>query len=424
MATILISLLLILLVMGFPIFIATAIPGFVAIKLYMPYIPDMIFAQRMTGSVSMFTLLAIPFFIFAAEIMSQGQIGQRLIDLCEALVGHIRGGLAITTIFACLIFGAISGAGVAGIVSIGKIVYPSLIKTGYGKKFSLGLVISSSTLAMLIPPGISMVLYSILANSSVGEIFLSGISVGVLLGITFAIYSYIYAKKKNIQFKERANFSEIKEKIKKATWALGMPVILLGGIYLGFYTPTEAAAVSVVYAAFVEIFIYKDLSFKQFIEVCRNSARITAMIMILIAAGSLLAWAVTVGQISQSVVNLIHGWSPFFVIIFINVIFLIAGMFIDPNSAMIILVPLVFPIAIALDINLIQLGIIIVLNMAIGMLSPPFGLNLFVGRAIFKEPFEEIIPGVLPFIILTLFVLGLISFIPAISLWLPNLLLL
>src|SRR5665648_1056247 len=357
MATILISLLLILLVMGFPIFIATAIPGFVAIKLYMPYIPDMIFAQRMTGSVSMFTLLAIPFFIFAAEIMSQGQIGQRLIDLCEALVGHIRGGLAITTIFACLIFGAISGAGVAGIVSIGKIVYPSLIKTGYGKKFSLGLVISSSTLAMLIPPGISMVLYSILANSSVGEIFLSGISVGVLLGITFAIYSYIYAKKNNIPCKDRANFSEIKEKIKKATWALGMPVILLGGIYLGFYTPTEAAAVSVVYAAFV-------------------------------------------------------------------VIFLIAGMFIDPNSAMIILVPLVFPIAIALDINLIQLGIIIVLNMAIGMLSPLFGLNLFMGRTVFKEPFEEIIPGVLPFIILTICVLGLISFIPAVSLWLPNLLLL
>lgn len=426
MAILMLLLLSLLLVTGFPIFIALSIPGFVAIRSFMPYVPNMVFANRMSGAVTTFTLLGIPFFIFAADIMGKGKIGPRLISFAKTLVGHISGGLAITTVLACMIFGAISGAGVTGIVSIGKVVYPNLIEEGYGKRFSLGLVITSSTLAMLIPPSLTILLYCVLASTSVRAVFMSGMTVGILFGIVLCIYSYFYAKrrKKNIQPGTVPSFSEFKQKLKEALWALGMPVIILGGIYSGIFTATEAAAVSAVYAMFVEVFIYKDLTFKDIIEVAYKSAKTSTMVMVLLAGGSLMSWAITVSQVAQNLVSSLEAMnlSVMMILIYINVVFLIAGMFIDPTSIMVIMIPLIYPIAVAFDINLIFLGVVITLNMAIGMLSPPFGLNLFVGKAVFGVPYKEIIIGIWPFLCLGLLVLIILLIFPDITTWLPNLL--
>jgi len=328
----------------------------------------------------------------------------------------------MATVLACLIFGAISGAGAAAVVAIGLVVLGPLMQAGYDTDFSVGLILSSSTLAMLIPPSIAYVLYATITGASVGVLFISGLGAGVIFGLAFMIYSYFYAKKHRIPLEKKVTLSEAMASIKESIWALGLPIVIIGGIYSGLFTPTEAAAVAAMYAIFVEMVIYKSIDLKKLYEISVHSGKTIAMLMILIAAGSVLSWVMTAAQIPQAMVNLLGGSSKTVVLLVINIVFLMAGMLIDPNSAIIVLTPLVYPVAQAVGIDTVHLATIMVLNLAIGMLTPPFGLNIFVATGVFKIPYEKIVQGLMPFIAISLVVLLIITYVPGTALWLPRIL--
>lgn len=410
------------LIMGFPIFLSLVMSGVSTLLIYFPHIVPTVIVQRMMSGIDVFSLLSIPGFILTAEVIGQGQIGKRLVNFTRSLVGHLYGGLAIAVILTCMIFGAISGAGAAAIVAVGTLVYPALIESGYDKGFSIGLILSSSTLAMLVPPGIAMILYSTLTNNSIGTVFMAGLGSGILIGIMLMVYSVIYSIIHKVPLQKRATLKEVWKYIKESIWALGLPVIIVGGIYSGFFTATEAASVAAAYAVFVEAIIYRNLSFKKLWQIAAKSGADTAMLFMLIAAGALLSWVLTVSQVPQSIASTLGGFTPTVVFMLINLIFFIAGMFIDPNSAIIVLVPLVYTVGVKSGMDPIQLAMVIVINLSIGMLTPPFGFNLFVGSQVLKASYTETVSAVVPFILIMLAGLLLSTFIPSLTLWLPNLL--
>lgn len=410
----------ILLLIGAPIFMAMIIACLVALPMNFPGMDMGLAIQRIVGGIDTFSLLSIPFFMYAADIMSKGDIGQKLVNFANRLVGHLPGGLAITTVVTCTIFGAISGAGPAAIVAIGMILYPALCSHGYNPDKAIGCITASSTLAMLIPPGIAMILYGVSAGASVGKLFMSGLSVGVIVAVVFSIYVCVDAIRNKIPRQKPATFREILDATKKAVWALGLPLIILVGIYAGVMTPTEAAAVAVAYVLIVELFIYRSITWKEVFQIGVTSGRMVSMIFILIGAGSLLSWILTAAQVPRGIVTLTQGTSKYLVLLIINLLFLIAGMFMDPNSIVIVLTPLVLPMAQVIGLDMLHLGMIVVLCCAIGMLTPPFGLNIFVSVGTFKRPFEKVVRPLWPYIIMMLGVLVLVNVFPAISLWLPN----
>ncbi|MGB3408280.1 MAG: TRAP transporter large permease [Jannaschia sp.] len=406
-----------LLIFATPIFLAILAATFVSFELFAPPIPEMVLPQRMIDGVNRFSLVAIPLFIFAADVISRGQIGRRLVELTEAMMGHITGGVAIATAGACAIFGAMSGVGPAAVVSIGPIVYPSLIRQGYSKEFAVGLILTASTLAMLVPPGIAMILYAIETNNSVGAMFIAGLSTGVLFTAALAAYSYAYARIKGIGRMPKLSWAERGIALRRAGWALGLPVIVLGGIYSGAATPTEAAAFACVYAIFVETAIYRQLHLRDMMQLSTASAQTIAVLMILIAAGTVMTYFMTLMQYPAQISQAIGGVPPEGLLAMINIAFLVAGMFVDPNSAIIVLAPLVYQSAMAAGIDPIHLGAIIVVNVAIGMVTPPFGLNLFIGMTTFRIGYVEAVKGVAPFLMLMIGVLLVVTYLPGIALF-------
>lgn len=415
------SIALIILLVGAPIFLAIMAGTVVTFEAFGPPIPSMVIPQRMVDGINKFSLLAIPLFIFAADIIGRGQIGARLVRLADAYVGHIAGGLAIATVLACALFGAMSGIGPAAVVSIGPLVFPALIKQGYSRGFAVGLITTASTLAMLIPPGVAMILYALQTNSSIGAMFLAGLMAGSLFTGVLCIYAYVYARVNGVERGKRLGWGERWNATKTAIWALGLPVFVLGGIYGGAFTPTEAAAFACIYAIFVECFVYRSMRIRDIFEAANQSSGTIAVLLILIAAGTALTYYLTLSQVPQQVTQLLSGASMIEVLMIINVVFLIAGMFVDPNSAIIVLTPLIFQSALAAGIDPIHLGAVIVANVALGMVSPPFGLNLFIGITTFRVSYREVVMAVLPFMGLMLTVLIIITYIPAVVLWLPGL---
>jgi C4-dicarboxylate transporter DctM subunit len=409
-----------LLLISAPVFIAILAPTLVSLDLFGPPVPTMVLAQQMMQGINKFSLLAIPLFIYAADIISKGEIGGRLLRLVETSVGHLNGGVAITTAVTCALFGAVSGIGTAAIVSIGPIVYPALVRQGYSRGFAAGLILSASTLAMLIPPGVAMILYSLATTSSVGGVFLAGLSAGVVFMLLLTAYCYVYARVKRVGRRPRASWQERYVSLKEAGWSLGLPAIIFGGIYAGTFTPTEAASGACVYALFVETVVYRKLNVAELFEVTARSSVVIASLLILLTAGSAMAYYMTLENVPQVIAGYLEGSSMTGVLLSINVVFLVAGMFIDPNSAIIVLTPLFFPIAQALAIDPLHLGAVIVMNVAIGMMTPPFGLNLFVGVATFRVPFVEISRSMLPFIGIALIALVLITYVPVLVTWLPG----
>lgn len=412
---------LVILLIGAPIFLAIMAGTVITFEAFGPPIPSMVIPQRMVDGVNKFSLLAIPLFIFAADVIARGQIGARLVRLADAYVGHITGGLAIATVLACALFGAMSGIGPAAVVSIGPLVFPALVNQGYSRGFAVGLIVTSSTLAMLIPPGVAMILYALQTNSSIGAMFLAGLMAGSVFTSVLCAYAYGYAKLKGVARGKRLGWKQRWDATKTAIWALGLPVFVLGGIYGGAFTPTEAAAFACVYAIIVECVIYRSMSLKEVFFAANQSAGTISVLLILIAAGTALTYYLTLSQVPQQVTQLLSGASTIEVLLIINVVFLIAGMFVDPNSAIIVLTPLIFQAAIATGIDPIHLGAVIVANVALGMVSPPFGLNLFIGITTFKVTYREVVTAVLPFIGLMLLVLLIITYIPPVVLWLPGL---
>ncbi len=416
-------LLAVLLVASTPIFVAVAGSVLLVFILFSD-ITLIVIIQRMFAGLNKFALMSIPFFILAANLMGEGGISKRIVKLANVMVGSFPGGLGMTTIFASMFFGAISGSSPATVVAIGALLYPALREQKYGDEYSIGVITASGSLGIIIPPSVTMIVYAAVTGASVGALFIAGFGAGVVYALSFSIYTFYFAKKikKDIVVLEKSSMKEVLKALVDSAWGIGLSVIILGGIYSGIFTPTEAAAVAAVYALVVTVFIYRELDLKGVYKVLKNSAIITAQIMILLASASVFAWILTSEGITVTIAKKIIGFSSnkYVILALMNIVVLIAGMFIDGASIIMILGPLFYPIAMQVNIDPIHLGIVIVVNCAIGMFTPPFGLNLFVASSITKLSIFRISKGVLPFIIMSIIALLLITYIPGISLWLPR----
>lgn len=412
-----------LLALGFEMFLVLGVPALMIKQFFYGSLPDPVIAQKILGGINHTTLLAIPFFILAAELMGEGQIASRLTGLVKVLLGHLRGGMGYTTIGGAMAFGSVSGSAPATVAAMARMVYPEMRSSGFSEKFTLGLIVSSAETALLIPPSITFIIYGWMTGTSVAKLFVGGLAVGVVLGLAFAVLAAVEASRGGVERGRRTSWLERAVAVRKAGWALGMPLIILGGIYSGAFTPTEAAAVSVVYAIFVESVVFRELTLRKLFAVTERAAISTAIIFILLAMGGLLSYFITLAQVPTQITNFLHAVEagPVMFLLIVNIAFLIAGMFIDPNSALLILVPPLFPVATALGVDPVHFGMIVTLNISIGMITPPFGLDLFVASTTLSKPVTAIISGVGPFIVANLVVLAIITYLPDISTFLPRL---
>jgi C4-dicarboxylate transporter DctM subunit len=415
-------LLAILLALSTPIFIALS-GTVLAIFVLFNDIPLVIIIQRTFAGLNKFALMSIPFFILAANLMGEGGISKRVIRLANVMVGSFPGGLGMTAILASMFFGAISGSAPATVVAVGALLYPALKEQKYGEDFSIGVVTSAGSLGIIIPPSVTMIVYGAVTGSSVGTLFVAGFGAGVVYALTFMIYTFYFAKrKKDLVILQKPTLSEAWDALKDSAWGIGVPVIILGGIYGGIFTPTESAAVAVVYALVVAMFVYRELDIKGVYKVLRDSAVTTAQVMILLSSASVFAWILTSEGITVAIAEAVVGISSnkYAILALMNVVVLIAGMFLDGSSIIMILGPLFYPIAMQAGIDPIHLGIVITVNCAIGMFTPPFGLNLFVASSISELSITRVSKGAIPFIIMSIIALILVTYIPEISLWLPR----
>ena len=408
-----------LLFLGFPIFIILIATSAV-ILMFFTSVPWTAVHQVMFGSVDKFALMAVPFFIFAGELMGYGGISRRIIDWVMSIIGGMRGSLALTTVGTCTIFGAISGSSPATVAAVGRLLYPPLRERGYDEKFSTGLLASSGAIAIVIPPSISMILYGASAEVSVSQLFIAGIFPGLVMAFLMAAYIYVYAVSKGIREGSKFDFNRFLHASRQGVLSLGTPFIILGGIYAGVFSPTEAAGAACVYAIIVTKFIYTDLSWRALWDVSVSSMYLTAQVLIIVAGAGVFSWLLTISGIPQAAVQAINDLNvqPWTILLVINVFLLIVGCLLDPGSAILVLTPLLAPIAHAIGVDLVHFGVIMTVNLAIGMFTPPFGLNIFVAQALFRAPLSSIYPGLVPFIFVNIIALGLVTYIPELSLFL------
>lgn len=370
-----------------------------------------------------FTLMAIPFFILAGAFMTTGGVAKRMIRFAIASVGHLHGGLAIASVMACVLFAAVSGSSPATVVAVGSIVIAGMVRAGYSESFAAGVICNAGTLGILIPPSIVMVVYGAVTETSVGALFMAGVVPGLLLGLVLMVAIYIVARMRNMPRQPRASMAEVAMAGRDSIWGLLLIVIILGGIYGGVFTPTEAAAVAAVYAFFIAVFVYRDIGMKQVPEVLIDAAKVTIMLMFIIANALLFAHVLTTERIPQAIAEQIIAWdmSDWQFLIVVNILLLVAGAFMEPTGIILILAPILFPIAMELGIDPVHLGIIMVVNLEIGMVTPPVGLNLFVTAGITKMSIAQVIRAAIPWLLLLLAYLVFVTYVPAVSLWLPGL---
>ncbi len=411
----------ILLVIGAPIAISLGLASVTTMMLFSEQTLATL-AQRFFHAMHVYPLLAIPFFILAGSFMTTGGVAHRMIDFANALVGHFRGGLAMAAVLACTFFAAVSGSSPATVVAVGSIVISGMVGSGYSKPFAAGVICNAGTLGILIPPSIVLVVYGAVTETSIGSLFIAGVIPGLLLTLTMMIAIHVIARHHDLPSHTRADFATVVRTGRRAVWGLLLIVIILGGIYGGVFTPTEAAAVSAVYAFVVAVFVHGDIRLNDLRRVLLDSARITAMLMFIIANAYMFAFVLTTEQIpqmvSQGIVGL--GLSPWAFLLAVNLILLLAGNFMEPSSVILILAPILFPIAMELGIDPVHFGIIMVINMEIGMVTPPVGLNLFVTAGVADMPLEEVIRAALPWLLVLLTLLMVITYVPSISLVLPT----
>jgi C4-dicarboxylate transporter DctM subunit len=405
---------------GLSIYIALALPAFVAIIIQ--DIPLQVLGQQMFNALDKFSLMAIPFFILAANVMGKGGLAKRILDVANIIAGKYYGGTAIATVLACMFFGALCGSSPATVVAIGALVYPALLEAGYSKKFSMGLVVASSSIAIVIPPSITMIVYGSVTGASVGGLFMGGVGPGIVMGLILMIYCYIHARKNNIRMITNYTWQEKKKVLLESTWAMGVPVIIIGGIYGGVFTPTESATVSAVYAIIVGMWVYKSMNWKDLLQTSIDSAVTTAQIMMLVAGACVLSWVFTLGQLPAVLSGFMGSFQASIVttLLLINVILIIAGMFMDSVPFILLLAPLFYPIAQQFGVSNVHLGIIMTMNGALGMFTPPFGLNLFVGMNVFKEKYLPVAKSALPYCALIIIAILIVTFVPDIAMWLPT----
>ena len=382
--------------LGYILYTGQLTPGFIA--------------QNMVTGCDSFPTMAIPFFIFAGELMGGGRI---------------QGGLAIVTVVVCMFFAAISGSGPATVAAVGGMVVPTMLEKGYDKKFVLALIAAAGSIGVIIPPSIPMVIYAVTTNSSVSTLFLAGFVPGILIGLVLILYSYFYAKKMGYKGDEEPfSAKRALHELKEGFWAILSPVIILGGIYGGIFTPTEAAAVSVIYSLVVGCFIYKELDLKKLLNVTRNACETTASILIVIGCAAGFSKVLTLGRIPTTVASAMLALtdSKIVILLLINVLLLIVGCFMETLCAIMILAPILYPVVTAMGVDITHFGIIMVVNLAIGFITPPLGVNLFVASRVGETTLDNVIKGIIPFLGLMIVTLLAITYIPAISMFLPNML--
>ena len=381
-------------------------------------------ALKLFETSEQFTLLAIPFFILAGAFLTTGGVARRMIRFANACVGHLHGGLAIASVLACMLFAAVSGSSPATVAAVGSIVIGGMVRAGYSRQMAAGVICNAGTLGILIPPSIVMVVYGAATETSVGRLFMAGVIPGIVLGCMLMVAIYVRARMIDLPRQPRATLRELAIAARESIWGLFLIVIVLGGIYGGIFTPTEAAAVSAVYAFFVAIVVYRDVPLSKVPGVLVDAARVTVMLMFIIANALLFAYVLTTERIPQDLAARIVGWGvePWEFLIVVNVMLLVAGNFMEPTGIILILAPILFPIAMRLGIDPVHLGIIVTVNMEIGMVTPPVGLNLFVTSGITGMSVMEVVAAALPWLTVLLVFLVIVTYVPELSLWLPRML--
>ncbi|MCH7852810.1 MAG: TRAP transporter large permease subunit [Proteobacteria bacterium] len=381
-------------------------------------------SQKFFHTMQVYPLLAVPFFILAGTFLTTGGVAKRMVAFANALVGHFRGGLAMAALLASAFFAAVSGSAPATVVAVGSVMIVGMVQSGYTRKFAAGVICNAGTLGILIPPSLVMVVYGAVTESSIGRLFIAGILPGIILTVVMMITVAVIARKQNMPRQPRASFKTVLRTFREALWGLMLVVIILGGIYAGIFTPTEAAAVSAVYAFFIAVFVYRDISIHDVPNVLIEASKITVMLMFIIAGAFMFAFLLTTEQIPQMASEFIVGmglpvWGFLLVL---NVLLLITGNFMEPTSVVLILTPIIFPIAMEMGIDPIHLGVLMIVNMQIGLVTPPVGLNLFVTATVAELSLEDTIKASFPWLLVLLAVLMLITYVPWISLVIPNLL--
>ncbi len=409
--------------LGMPVAVALGLSSLLTI---------LFFAQDSLASLSLklfetsehYTLLSIPFFILGGAFMTTGGVAKRMIRFANACIGHLRGGLAMASVMACMLFAAVSGSSPATVVAVGSIVIAGMVRAGYSQPFAAGVICNAGTLGILIPPSIVMVVYGAATETSVGKLFMAGVIPGILLGLLLMVAIYVRARMIDLPKQPRATLGEVLTSGRDSLWGLLLIVIILGGIYGGVFTPTEAAAVAAVYAFVIAVFVYRDIGMRKVPHVLIDAGKVTVMLMFIVANALLFAHVLTTERIPQQIAEIIIGWgmTGWQFLIVVNILLLIAGMFMEPTGIILILAPILFPIATRLGIDPVHLGIIMVVNLEIGMVTPPIGLNLFVTAGITGMSIGQVVRAALPWSLVLLAFLVVITYVPAITLFLPNLL--
>lgn len=436
-ALIIFTLLIALMLTGMPISIALGLTVLTFLFL-LTHVPIEAVALKLFTGIESFEIMAIPFFILAGNFLTHGGVARRMINFATSMIGHWYGGLGLAGVMACALFAAVSGSSPATVVAIGAIILPAMVKQGFPKRFGAGVITTSGALGILIPPSIVMVIYAVatggsvaldpdgkrVLSASVGQLFMAGVIPGLMLATMLGLTTFYRAWKNDYPRMPRAGWAERFKAFRESVWGLLLIVIVLGGIYAGIFTPTEAAAMSAVYAFVIAVFVYKDMGLRDVPKVLLGSANMSAMILYIITNAVLFSFLMTSEQIPQAMTSWIKGsgigWVEFLLVV--NILLLVAGNVMEPTSIVLITAPILFPIAVSLGIHPVHLGILMTVNMEIGLCHPPVGLNLYVASGIAKMGITELTIAVLPWLLTMMVFLLLVTYIPALSLWLPRML--
>lgn len=400
------ALLFVMLFLNFPIFIVLIAASLLLMFTMAPNLDFVIFVQQLVTAVDAYVLLAIPMFIFAADIIVQGKTATRLLDFIRDMIGHIRGGTGIVTALTSTIFGSVSGSSQATIAAIGPPMRNRALEYGYKDSHIMGLIVNTAGIAILIPPSIVMIYYGMLTGTSVGDLFVAGVIPGVMVFIGYSIYEYIIAKKRDIPVEPKATAKQRLASFKSAILTFGFPVIILGGIYSGMFSPTEAAAFSVLYAFILEVIIFRQVKIKDLFPIAASTGVVTSVVFILLAAGGSFSWIISYLRVPQTLTESVLGNDPtaLQVLIIMSLFFLVSCMFVDSLVAIAILTPIFFPLTTQMGVDPVAAGILVTMQATLGTVTPPFGVNIFTACAIFRRPYLEVAKGVLPYILIFLVV--------------------
>lgn len=424
MLTFIIITMIVLLLLGFPMMVPLLTASLMLLFLVLDMNNVGLLMGQMISGVQSWALAAVPLFIFAADLMTRGHTANRLLDLVQTFVGHLRGGLPITTAAGCTLFGAVSGSTQATVVAMGGPMRPKLLQKGYSDAFSIALIINASDIALLIPPSIGMIIYGVVSGASIGDLFIAGILPGFLILVMFSIYCWIGSIRMGIEPEERADWKTRWEALKKALLPLGFPVVVVGGIYGGLFSPTEAAAIAVLYALVLEVVVLRSVKVRELWDVALSTGLITGVVFILVAAGNAFTYTISFAGIPQAILGPVIetiGDSQTLVLALIAISFFVGCMFVDPIVVILILTPLFKPAVEVAGLDPIHVGVIVTLQAAIGSATPPFGCDIFTAMAVFRRPYFDVIKGTPPFILILLLATVLLIMFPSISLWLPSL---